>query len=273
MKIDVCFITSTPHLDSHAALSNRHMALAHLVLQDKKYAKFYKNTMKYTIMDNSAFEFEEEGRGVPQDMVYKAAKKIIPDEICAIDILFDGPGTVDSVKDFCNYIRKKDGWMWDDTKFMAIPQGKTADEWLDCYEELVQMREIDVIGLSKLSVPESFVGNHHEEGNCTRGRIKCIDFLVDHKMTPDKFKKETHLLGSDNAGVDELLYYYDNDYSFIRSNDTSMPFVYGYNGKKIKDGRVSNIIMEKLDFDKQLSHLEIQTVDDNFVTWRTLHVN
>ena len=107
MKIDVCFITSTPHLDSHAALSNRHMALAHLVLQDKKYAKFYKNTMKYTIMDNSAFEFEEEGRGVPQDMVYKAAKKIIPDEICAIDILFDGPGTVDSVKDFCNYIRKK----------------------------------------------------------------------------------------------------------------------------------------------------------------------
>ena len=163
--------------------------------------------------------------------------------------------------------------MWDDTKFMAIPQGKTADEWLDCYEELVQMREIDVIGLSKLSVPESFIGNHHEEGNCTRGRIKCIDFLVDHKMTPDKFKKETHLLGSDNAGVDVLLYYYDNDYSFIRSNDTSMPFVYGYNGKKIKDGRVSNIIMEKLDFEKQLNHLEIQTVDDNFVTWRTLHVN
>ena len=93
------------------------------------------------------------------------------------------------------------------------------------------------------------------------------------QCTSDKFKKETHLPGSDNAGVDELLYYYDNDYSFIRSNDTSMPFVYGYNGKKIKDGRVSNIIMEKLDFDKQLSHLEIQTVDDNFVTWRTLHVN
>ena len=52
-----------------------------------------------------------------------------------------------------------------------------------------------------------------------------------------------------------------------------MPFVYGYNGERITDGFVDNIVMEKLDFDKQLSHLEIQTVDDNFIAWRTLHVN
>ena len=273
MKIDICFITSTPHLESHAALSNRHMALAHLVLEDKEYARFYRDTVKYTIMDNSAFEFEQEGRGVPQDMVYEAAKKIDADEIAAIDILFDGDATVDSVKDFTRYILHKDVGMFDNTKFMAIPQGKTADEWLDCYERLVVMPEIDVIGFSKLSVPESFVGNHHEDGNCTRGRIKCLDFLVDHKMTPDKFDKETHLLGSDNAGINELAYYYDNNYSFIRSNDTSMPFVYGYAGEKIEDGFVDNIVMEKLDFKKQLSHIEIQTVDDNFIAWRTLHVD
>ena len=45
MKIDICFITSTPHLESHAALSNRHMALAHLVLQDEEYAKSNKHGM------------------------------------------------------------------------------------------------------------------------------------------------------------------------------------------------------------------------------------
>ena len=36
-------------------------------------------------MDNSAFEFEQEGRGVPQDMVLSAAQMSLPDEICAID--------------------------------------------------------------------------------------------------------------------------------------------------------------------------------------------
>ena len=63
------------------------------------------------------------------------------------------------------------------------------------------------------------------------------------------------------------------NYNWIRSNDTSMPFVYGYNGKTINNGIVDNIVMEKLNFDKQLSHVEIQKVDDNFVTWRTINVN
>ena len=52
-----------------------------------------------------------------------------------------------------------------------------------------------------------------------------------------------------------------------------MPFVYGYSGKKITDGFVDNIVMEKLDFNKQLSMVEMQTVDDNFITWRTINVN
>ena len=273
MKIDICFITSTPHLASHAALGHRELSLAHMLLSDKEYAQYYTNTPRYTIMDNSAFEFEHTGRGVPQDMVLEAAKLSKPDEICAIDVLFNGSDTVSAVKDFLSFVSNKDSQLFDTTKFMAIPQGKTEDEWLDCYERLVVMPEVDVIGLSKLAVPESFQGNHTENSNCTKGRIKCIDFLVEHNMTPNVFDKETHLLGSDNAGVNELKYYYNMDYNWIRSNDTSMPFVYGYNGKKIKNGLVDNIVMEKLDFKKQLSMSELQTVDDNFITWRTLNVD
>ena len=90
MKIDLCFITSTPHLNSHASLGSRQLSLAHKILEDKRYAAYYTNTPDYTIMDNSAFEFEQEGRGVPQDMVLKAAQLSQPDELCAIDILFNG---------------------------------------------------------------------------------------------------------------------------------------------------------------------------------------
>ena len=273
MKIDICFITSTPHLDAYASLGNRQLSLAHMLLKDDTYAQYYTNTQKYTIMDNSAFEFEQEGRGVPQDMVLKAAELSRPDEMCAIDILFNGPDTVDSVKDFCNFIKKKNEWLYDDTNFMAIPQGRTESEWLDCYESLVTMDEIDVIGLSKLSVPESFYGNHKDNGNCTEGRIKCIDFLVEHKMTPNMFGKKTHLLGSDNEGIKELSYYYDKEYSWIRSNDTSMPFVYGYHGKKIEEDLVDDIVLDKLDFDKQLTMEEVRVVDNNFIAWRTINVN
>ena len=273
MKIDICFITSTPHLTSHAALGHRELSLAHMLLGDKEYAQYYTNTPRYTIMDNSAFEFEHTGRGVPQDMVLEAAKLSRPNEICAIDVLFNGSDTVASVKEFISFIKSQDSQLFETTKFMAIPQGKTADEWLDCYEKLVVMEDVDVIGLSKLAVPESFYGNHTDAGNCTEGRMKCVDFLVEHKMTPNLFDKETHLLGSDDRGVQELSYYYSKNYSWIRSNDTSMPFVYGYNNKKIVDGKADDIILEKLDFNKKLSMVEMKTVDDNFITWRTINVN
>jgi len=280
VKIDICFITSTPHLPSHASLGDRHLCLAHKVLDDKEYADYYSfidvnpvsSSTKYVIMDNSAFEFEQQGRGVPIDKVLQAAKIVIPDELCAIDILFDGPGTVESVQRFLDHVNDKDAQLFASIRMMAIPQGKSEVEWLDCYEELVQMEGIDVIGFSKLSVPESFVGDHHTNGNCTRGRIKCLDFLVDHKMTPDVFGKETHLLGSDNLGLQELSYYYEKNYDFIRSNDTSMPFVYGYTGAKIKDNKVDEIIIDKLDFDWQLTPEEIETVDHNISAWRTLNV-
>jgi hypothetical protein len=271
LKIDICMITSTPHLESHASLGDRHLCLAHMVHKDEQYAEFYFNSSKYLIMDNSAFEFEEEGRGVPQDLVLDAAKLVDPDEICAIDILFNGPDTVASVKDFMKYVHKKDPYRYDSTRFMAIPQGESEDEWLECYEKLVQLEDIDVIGFSKLSVPESFHGNHHDSGNCSRGRIKCIDFLHEHKMTPDVFGKEMHLLGSDNVGVNELQYYYDRDYKFIRSNDTSMPFVYGYTGNEIHDGYVDEIVMEKLDFNKVLTEDELKSVDHNFTAWRAIN--
>jgi hypothetical protein len=223
-------------------------------------------------MDNSAFEFEEQGHGVSLDLVYDAAMKINPDEVCAIDVLFNGSDTVDSVKDFLKFWKRRNPLGFENTKFMAIPQGRSEDEWMKCYEELIRIDDVDVIGFSKLAVPESFIGNHHESGNCSSGRIKCLNALVSAKMTPDIFNKELHLLGSDNVGVNELMYYYDNGWDFIRSNDTSMPFVYGYNGSSIQDGYVDEIIMEKLNFDKKLNQKEIETVDHNFLVWKTIHL-
>ena len=274
-KIKLCFITSIPGLSTYAQLSNMHMSLAHLVVESDEYATFYKwqgHSGNFVIMDNSAFEFESQGRGVPQDMVIEAANKINPNEICVADMLFDGKATIEAVDDFMKFVKKYHPYLIGNVKFMAIPQGNSEDEWLDCYEALVTRRDINTIGFSKLSIPESFYGNHKESFNCTEARIKVCDFLVTHNMEPYRFDKETHLLGSDNGGVSELRYYYHRRYNdWIRSNDTSMPFVYGLHKKKIdlKSGKVSNIILDKLDFDAEYNNEQMQCIDHNMIIWRT----
>ena len=275
-KINVAYITSVNGLRDYASLSDIHMSLAHLVLENETYAQYYKTTDKFVIMDNSAFEFEQQGRGVPIDKVLEAANRIEPDEICVTDVLFNGEETLYAVKDFMNYVKKSHKELLGNTKFMAIPQGKSEDEWMACYEQLVIQDDIQTIGLSKLSVPESFYGNHHESGNCTKGRNKCINTLVKEEMEPFRWNKETHLLGSDDRGVSELRSYYERGYNeWIRSNDTSMPFVYGLSHSVINDitGEADNIIMEKLDFNGTYTKEDMEFIDDNFLIWRTINVN
>jgi hypothetical protein len=228
-------------------------------------------------MDNSAFEFEQRGRGIPVDSVVKAALKINPSEICVPDILFDGPATVDSVKDFMKWIENKYPDLYESTQFMAIPQGTRSEEWLDCYHKLVEIDSIDTIGFSKLGIPEAFLGQHHEPYNCTISRSLLAKRLFNESTTPDIFGKQCHLLGSDNAGPSELTGYIEKGYDkWIRSNDTSMPYMYGLTGNPIDEKlkRVEPIVMKKLDFSLEHSTLlneQKQTIDHNFKIWRAIN--
>ena len=91
-------------------------------------------------------------------------------------------------------------------------------------------------------------------------------------IEPRKYGKETHLLGSDNGGIFELwLYYTIKANEWIRSNDTSMPFVYGLNNYEINEGSqmIDEIVMEKLDFSyaRALSLSQVTAIDHNFKMW------
>ena len=277
-KIQVCFITPTQYLDRYASRSDIHMSLAHLVLDDDKYANFYRaegEAGKFIIMDNSAFELEEQGRGVAVDSIIEAAKKVGADEIVVPDILFDAEATIDSAKDFMSYIKKNHSDMLGYVKFMAVPQANNRKDWWHCYNELLDMPDITTIGLSKLSIPESFMGNHTEPLNVFKSRGHVVHQIITDNNMPSKFGKETHLLGSDNGGIFELwLYYYLKANEWIRSNDTSMPFVYGLHNFEINEGTqmVQDIIMEKLDFgyNRELSISQVQAIDHNFKMWEEI---
>tara|TARA_R100000234_G_scaffold114624_1_gene89940 strand:- start:118 stop:543 length:426 start_codon:yes stop_codon:yes gene_type:complete len=141
------------------------------------------------------------------------------------------------------------------------------------------MKDINTIGLSKLSIPESFWGNHYEDFNCLKSRMHVVASMIADNNTPDTRGKETHLLGSDNGGPLEL-WFYQHAYQaqqWIRSNDTSMPFLYGMHESVIDEHRrtVDDIIMEKLNFNIPLliSTEQWNAINKNMRIWRYLHVH
>lgn len=227
--IDIAIIASTPHLEQLSAAGTIDMALTHLVLHQSTYAAFYCARTQMgiaVILDNSAYELQEStGVGMTAGPVLHAAQQIGAQIVVCQDVLFDGPATLAATRQFLdvaghqNRVGPAAG-----LRFMGVPQGRTRSEWLDCYRQLIGMPGIDMIGLSKLSVPRCFGGPVAE------ARIACVAQLLDHDAP-----KPFHLLGGDRSLPWELsehrrLGHDHAEHSGVRSNDSSFAFWYAASG-------------------------------------------
>lgn len=124
-----------------------HMFLTHMVEKYPTYAKVAQDAPGYKILDNSLIEL---GGAVSVERVIGAATYIGADEIILPDVFQNGPETIKAVQDALNTLHKmfpKGDWPF---KLMAVAQGADEEEWLDCYEYLLDMREVDVIGIPKV---------------------------------------------------------------------------------------------------------------------------
>ncbi|MGH3866023.1 MAG: hypothetical protein ACRDQ4_07770 [Pseudonocardiaceae bacterium] len=223
--IDVAIIASTPHLEQLSAAGTIDMALTHLVLHQPTYAAFYCARTQAGIavmLDNSAYELQEStGSGMTAEPVLHAAQQIGAQVVVCQDVLFDGPATLAATRQFLDVARHQDRvGPAAGLRFMGVPQGRTQTEWLDCYHQLVVMPDIDMIGLSKLSVPHCF-GTPVAEA-----RIACVAQLLDHNAL-----KPFHLLGGDRSLPWELrehrrLGHDHAEHGGVRSNDSSFAFWY-----------------------------------------------
>ena len=86
----------TAHLEELSPLTDADFALAHLVLNDKQYAAFYKEQRKAgrrVILDNGMHEM---GKSLTVGEIIEAAKLINPTVVCPPDKLGDGPFTYTS---------------------------------------------------------------------------------------------------------------------------------------------------------------------------------
>lgn len=255
MSIKICVITPVSHLARYSVLGDFHMALSHLVLEDNgnnDYARFYKKQTElgvHTFLDNSLFELEQRGIGLGPDAVFKAADIINPQTVIATDVLFEGKSTVSSTQEFISYMKKRGTFgMY---RIMAVPQGRTEGEWLDCLVRICEM-PVDIIGFSKLSIPISFLGNKEGSGCVARSRVKCVASIIENDLERllTKSNKKVHLLGGDNWTVWEMLQL--KGYPWIASNDSSCAVWYGsQNMIYDRTGKIQEIILEKPDLENK----------------------
>ena len=152
--IDLAVIAGVPHLRDLSAYGSIDMALTHLVLANETYADYFLARSRAgvrVLLDNSAYELEADtGHGLAAAAVLAAAERIAASVVICQDVLYDSAATVATTRTF---LTEAAGTGYE---LMAVPQGRTRAEWLDCYQQLAQLSGVTMIGLSKLSVPASF---------------------------------------------------------------------------------------------------------------------
>lgn len=269
-EMKVCIISPASHLESYSILGHAEMALTHLIVEDAgfshskfvvdNYVKYFKARTqegKWTILDNSAYEIgklessKASGEGLGPELVLKAAEAINPSIVIAQDILCDREATLESTKNFIQFMKTKN--LLGKYQIMGVAQGKTEDEWLQSYEDLYKIPEIDQIGFSKISVPLSFVGNQTESFAISTARLKATKKISELYATP----KPAHLLGGDNGLPSELSI--QSQYDWIFSNDSSATVQYGCKNVKFdpSSGKADRLITEKPDLENNF----VNTVD------------
>lgn len=272
MKIAIISLVS--HLREFSTLGDIDMCLSHLVLSSQDYALFYKERSRkehvFQILDNSAFELETKtGKGLNPVDVIRAAELVEPSELICTDVLFKPEETLKKTFEFIEYFYKYQSreaqnhprhWS-KDVKLMVVPQGETMEEWLWCYEAMLQIPNVHTIGLSKVSVPQCWVGNREEPGAIAKGRIMCVSEIIARGLTPDKYGKEIHLLGSDAwMGYEARV---QAQHPWIRSMDSSAPVWYGMKNEDMDytTGRFRKMITDKPDLENEdtFTETEIET--------------
>lgn len=171
------------------ASNHYHMCLAHLVAmgcnnkQAMKYTEFYRRMSdegKFVLMDNGAAE----GSQLNYDRLFRQYEEIRPSEIVVPDTLNDAN---DTLAKMFSWLGQFIGLPY---RFMAVPQGKTFEEWKACAYIMMQEKRINTIGISK------FLNIATGDETIRHQAVQYLDEIAD-KLGRDDI--EYHLLGCDEG--------------------------------------------------------------------------
>jgi hypothetical protein len=207
--MDVYVISPVSDLEP-MKLGDRIFVLAHLWVQFPEYRAFIldqKEQGKFITLDNSAAERAL----VTEDVLIEICRELMPDEVIAPDILFDKDATILSAIDFRN--RMEEEGLLGTIDVFFCPQGIDQDDWMTAYKWALEQDWIDVIGFSKIAVPNAFLNQTNDQG-IKEARHIAYDYLKQQGL----LQKPIHCLGQGDPT--EFTYY---DHPMMRSTDSVYP--------------------------------------------------
>lgn len=244
-------IVPIPFLDELSSGGDIGLALAHQVLASPKCSSFFQKFSRHkrVILDNGAFEL---GKPVTLKSLSKAADIFHDVEVVLPDVFHDGPETWKRAKSAIRVLKRPDRTL------MAVPQGATEKEWWTCLDRIYGNWDINTIGIGFKTMPWS---------TSKYPRVHILEQLEKKGYVG----KTMHLLGGGVAPYVDL--YAGSQYPFVRSCDTSIPFIAGLDGVKLTpnyvrpSGRTLNQLITRL------SPKKINLIKENMRilrTWRCL---
>jgi len=182
--------------------------LTHLVLQDEVYAKHYRDSKNFKVLDNSVNELLE-----PCSLgeMERAVEYVKPDLIVPPDFLGDSLETESTLLKALHF--------WPKEKILPCIQGEDRGHAIDC------ARCIKELGFNRLAVPYDITCSRTDSREIMAGaRVQVVKIVTEMSL-------EVHLLGF--TTLEELGEYQDNPW--IKSIDTGVPILYGMNLKHLDE--------------------------------------
>lgn len=142
----------------------------------------------------------------------------------------------------------------DSVELFGCPQGATKEDWLECYNVMLEDENVKVIGLSKIAVPYAFREAKNDQF-IMESRHECYDYLVANNL----LRKPIHCLG---AGDPREFAYYQNN-PLMRSTDSCFSIWNAMCNISWKDGDFSRIKTAHDYFDRTLTDSEAILAENN----------
>jgi len=223
-------------------VSQCYLVLAHELERNKEYydAIMHRDYKKFMLLDNSAYEV---GESADCSSLIQLAKDLSPDAIVLPDVMYDMEATIERTEDFLSKTHTTKYFEQERPRLMGVPQGRTLEEWLECFCHFYRDPRIHWIGISFLVVERCFSSTTRTSG-VYPNRLFCLRMLSSLGLTD----KPVHLLGLGDPA--ELREY--REMSFVKSCDSSVAFQAAVKGEEITEEGYDRREFKKVDFNATL---------------------
>lgn len=182
-----------------------HLVLTQYYRKIDKYRNYYLDIRKqpghFIILDNGAAELTE---SAIEKNVIEVAFELRPNVLVAPDVVHDMSKTLlrtlDFIGSYAYMLHSRD------ISIMAVPQGETKEEWLECFNVFNNSDQVHWLGISMFY--DKMFG----------GRVNVLDSIK------DIVKKPCHLLGMWN---NPFKLAFEKAYPYVQGVDTAKPVEFG----------------------------------------------